>query len=153
MTEQPKLLPPGVVASDLKYPECDSGDRLDTSLGDGGHLTFYEVEGRRVADWCIATLLIGTASRVQRSRGVTTDRTYAVRISDGGCVRIGLGPHIKRTVTVYIRKSRAEALKKYADLYTKGAIEANQIRDRISSRRAQGQLERAAGHHSWTWDS
>lgn len=32
-------------------------------------------------------------------------------------------------------------------------IDAVSIRDRISSRRAQGQIERALGNRSWHWDT
>lgn len=149
-------LPPGVLVSDTKWPDIskyngsknfNSDEVVDPQFGDHGALTFYEVKDRKgFTNWYIATLGI---SRGKQGRA---DRTYAVRIKDGALGRIGNGPHVLQTVKVYVRKGRAEALKKYLDLYTKGAGDAGMVRDRISSRRAQGQLERAAGHRSWRWD-
>jgi hypothetical protein len=132
-------LPPGILMSDLKYPEPDN--RV-YDAGDHGQLTFYNTQG---FGWCIATLLISRSTRG------TSDRTYAIRVSDGAGVRIGLGPHVTDTVSIYLRKDRMEALKKYVDLYQQGAIKANTTRDRISSRRAEGVERRAAGQRSWTW--
>jgi len=142
VTKQVKIeLPPGVMPEDLKYP-TDYLD-CDRNAGDHGQLTFYNTVG---FGWCIATLLIN------RSRRGTSDRTYAVRVSDGAGVRIGVGPHVKSTVTVILRKSRIAALQKYIDLYNAGAIKANTTRDRISSRRAEGVERRARGEYSWRWD-
>jgi hypothetical protein len=139
-------LPPGITAADLKFPSYeDRADRLDDQ-GDHGQLTFYNTTG---FGWCIATLLINRASSRSRHQSA---RTYAVRVSDGAGVRIGTGPHVLNTVTVYLRKSRLAVLQKYIDLYQKGAIQANTTRDRISSRRAEGIQKRAAGYHSWSWD-
>ncbi len=47
---------------------------------------------------------------------------------------------------------RASALQQFIDLRTKGQAAAGEVRDRISSRRAQGALERAAGNSYWRWD-
>ena len=44
--------------------------------------------------------------------------------------------------TVYIRKSRSGALQPFIDLRLKGESSAGQIRDRISTRRAQGAIYR-----------
>jgi len=134
-------LPPGVLVSDTKYP--DWKERA-TDHGDNGCLTFYNTHG---FGWCIATLAIGGRTR----RGRENSRTYAVRVSDGAGVRIGNGPHVKSTVTIYLRKARMSALKKYADLYVTGAVKANTTRDRISSRRAEGVERRAAGDTWWRW--
>lgn len=150
--DTPPALPEGVTAEDLKYP--DTWDRKTNKptpksehtvreLGDHGQLSFYHVTS---LGWCIATLPIAGSVRGQ------PPRTYAIRVDDGSTVRIGQGPHVTRTVTVYIRASRAEALKKFTDLYASGAVRSNEIRDRISSRRAQGQEMRAQGRHSWRWD-
>jgi hypothetical protein len=137
-------LPPLVVAADLKYPDYKSKDQVARDVGDYGSLQFYKTVG---FGWCIATLLIARSRRTG-----TTDRTYATRCSDGASVRIGRGPHVESEVRVYVRKSRVKALQKYIDQYNSGAITANTTRDRISSRRAQGSLERAAGNRWWRWD-
>jgi hypothetical protein len=54
---------------------------------------------------------------------------------------------------VYLRTSRLEALKPLIDQYVEGMKRANSIRDRRSSRIAQGQEMRAQGRRSWTWDA
>ena len=136
--------PPGVTAADVKYP-TSYGD-VDSSLGDYGKITFHRVEGKQGSYWAIATLPIS------KSRNGYADRTYAVTLT-GGVVTIGKGPHVKETFSVWIRKSRLSVLQKYVDLHTAGKGDAGQIRDRIGSRRAQGQLRRAEGRTSWRWDS
>ena len=154
MTREPKAkLPEGILESDLNYPRFVDGVGLAYDLGENGRLEFYEVKSGRVdragcpaTFWCIATLFIGKGRQ-------HADRTYAVRVDDGSLVRVGKGPHVLRTLVVYVAKDRAEALKKYTDLYVAGSEKAGMVRDRISSRRAQGQLERAAGNRSWRWDS
>jgi hypothetical protein len=78
------------------------------------------------------------------------DRFYATALN-GKIYRVGRGPHVLSTTTVYVKKSRENALQKFLDLMDKGNADANMIRDRISSRRAQGALHRAAGRSSWTW--
>lgn len=142
-------LPKGIRPTDLKYPSFKSKDRINYEKGDHGSLTLYEVHDRKGNSWwCIATL------RIRKARlGRDGERTYAVRLSDGAPVRIGLGPHVKRKITVYVRQSRVEALQRYIDLHLSGAESAHQIRDRISSRRAQGQVERAQGHSYWRWNA
>jgi len=140
-------LPPGITLEDTQYPDYKLDDHA-YDAGDHGQLTFYNTVG---FGWCIATLLINKAPR--RARAGATDRTYAVRISDGAGVRIGIGPHVTSTVTVYMRKSRLAALAKYIDLYKQGSIKANTTRDRISSRRAEGVERRARGEYSWRWDT
>lgn len=131
-------MPQGIEAFDLTYPEWNpkKPDELVREIGEYGALELYDTTG---FGWCIATLGI----RKARSAG-KADRTYAIRVSDGQPVRIGLGPHVKRTVKVYVRQSRLEALKKYVDLYNKGSETAHEIRDRISTRRAQGALRRSS---------
>lgn len=137
-------LPTGVIQKDLEYPKYNSKDRLMSDIGEYGTLTFYETKR---FGWCITTLGI---SRGKMGRAA---RSYAVRVSDGSPVRIGNGPHVTRVVKVYVRTSRVKALQKYVDLYNKGAEDASTIRDRISSRRAEGALRRARGERSWYWDN
>ena len=146
-------LPAGIVTNDTMPPKLqytknykikNPSEQVDYEVGDHGQLTFYETAG---FGWCLATLSISSSRRGTR----TTDRTYAVRVSDGASVRVGAGPHVTRTITVYLRKSRLEALKKYIDMYAAGQVAANTIRDRISSRRAEGAEHRANSEHSWRW--
>ena len=136
-------LPPSVLASDLKWPDYKSKDKPAYDAGDHGSLTFYETKS---FGWCIATL------RISNGRRGNPARTYAVRVSDGAPVRVGNGPHVTQTLTVYLRQSRVKSLSRYLDLFNKGSEDAGMIRDRISSRRAQGQVMRAQGRSSWRWD-
>lgn len=99
--------------------------------------------------WCIPTLLISNPGRRQRAsaynKGVeATERTYAITIDRREIVTIGGGPHVKNRLTVYVSAARRPGLGKFLDLKEKGEIDANNIRDRISSRRAQGALRRSA---------
>lgn len=136
-------LPPDILLSDTKYPDYkkEKREKIAYEVGDHGQLRFYRTEG---FGWCIATLHIANARRNQ-----SANRTYAARISDGAVVRIGNGPHVKARVSIYIRQSRVAALKKYIDLYNAGAESAHIIRDRISTRRAQGALRRGGDSMSW----
>lgn len=145
-------LPEGITRKDLEYPKVkrdkkfrvlNPAEELVRDAGEYGQLTFYETAG---FGWCLATLGIARA----RSPG-KTDRTYAVRVSDGGSVRIGAGPHVTRTIKVYVRRGRLTALKKYVEMFQSGQVQANSIRDRISSRRAEGALMRAQGRSYWRW--
>ncbi len=129
-------LPDGVNNADLVWPKPK--DPLVHDAGNRGVLTFVETSG---FGWCLATLSI-------TNRG----RTYAVRVADGSSVRVGSGPHVLCTINVYVRKSRLKALQRYLDLYTAGGQRAGEIRDRISSRRAEGVERRAAGQSYWRWD-
>lgn len=129
----PADLPPGVLAGDLKWPKYDEKNRRLDSL------TFLNVTN---FGWCLATLAIGGGGR-----------TYAARVSDGAVVRVGKGPHVLRTIEVHVTEKRAKAgLQKYLDLKVKSLSDAGVIRDRISSRRAEGQLRRGRGELSWRWD-
>lgn len=152
-------LPPDVNASDLKYPAYDSDKGVSDGIPyakqqelglDSTSLTFYLVSGRHVNDWVLLTLHISNPPRRQRNRGVDTTRSYGVSM-DGKVCRVGLGPHVLKEVTVHLSQSNIERLKKYVDLFRKGLAEAGQIRDRISTRRAQGQIHRANGESSWMW--
>lgn len=143
MTPTPKPRPPlpdGILASDLKF--AGYADQKDVPYDDRE----FELWHAARFGWCIPTLLIGRAGR----SGQSTDRTYAVTLH-GDPVRIGKGPHVTATVTVYVTTKRLPALQRFLDLRREGAGKAGVIRDRISSRRAQGQLERADGNRSWRW--
>lgn len=134
-------LPKGVKATDLKYPSYKEVEGIDY---DARSFELWHTTG---FGWCIPVLLIGRARRAN-----TSDRTYAVTVEGAKLVRIGKGPHVTDTLTVYTRKTTIERLQPYLDLRTKGAGDAGSVRDRISSRRAQGQIERARGKSSWRWD-
>lgn len=137
-------LPKGILKSDLVRPKYDDDDQTDYNVGDMGQLTLHNTER---FGWCIATLFI---SRGQRGN---PDRSYGIAVKDETTVSIGNGPHVTETVTVYLRKSRVEALQPMIDLYIKGLQNANAVRDRRSSRIAQGQEMRAQGKRSWAWNS
>lgn len=135
-------LPTGVSEKDALYPSNKGKDVADYTLGQHGVLNLYYTEA---VGWCVTTLPIG---------GKTSqypDRTYAISIKDKKSVRIGGGPHVTRVVTIYLRKDN-KAHKALADLYLEGMTRAGTIRDRIGSRRAQGQEMRAQGRRSWRWD-
>lgn len=147
----PIPLPKGMIAKDLEYPKYDSRDQL---AHDVRHNRFemYAVSFRNGStEWVIATLQISNGSR--RNPAASSARTYAVRVSNGALCRVGKGPHVKATIAVYVRKSRVAALASLLKLLDKGEEEAHQVRDRISSRRAQGQVMRAEGRRSWRWDT
>lgn len=145
-------LPPDVTVADTAYPKFDDKNRIPyqeleaLGLGTcGSELTFYQVKGARVNDWVITTLLIGGAGK----RG-TTARYYGITIGGNVC-RVGKGPHVLKEVKVYLNKDNLPRLQKYVDLYNKGLADAGMVRDRISTRRAQGQIHRANGRTSWMW--
>jgi len=138
--------PLGIIENDLKLPSyrCKK-DRIAHDVGDHGTLTLYEV---RTFGWVIVTLRIGGASRSNQY-----DRYYGIRVIDAAPVRVGRGPHVLRKIEIYIRKSRVKALASLIDLYKRGLEQAHTTRDRIGTRRFQGQLERAAGRRSWLWNA
>jgi hypothetical protein len=150
-TKKAKDLPAGITPEDCTYPKLKYSDdekftllnpeeQTDYNLGNGGILTFHNTEG---FGWCLATLPIGG------SRGTNVDRTYGIRVSDGNLVRVGAGPHVTDTITVYLRKGRLNDLQKYVDMYNTGMSNANTARDHISTRRAQGSMYRAMRRSLW----
>ena len=138
-------MPPKVQARDLKWPETGTWatDKLrEKGILDAHTLTFYYVTGDM--GWVIATLDISKGKRGN------ADRTYGITL-DGKVVRVGNGPHVKKEVQVHLSTENWERLLPYVELYLKGLEQAGQIRDRISTRRAQGQINRANGLRSWSW--
>jgi hypothetical protein len=143
------VLPAGIVAADLIRPSWklrkNSPKRAATRAVDGydryREPIEFELWHTTGFGWCIPTLLIAHATR---RRAGLADRTYAARVDDGTVVRIGFGPHVTARVTVYVTVERLAALQKFVDLQHKGAVDANTIRDRISSRRA-----RTASRSNW----
>lgn len=132
--EKPIELPTGIKESDLKYPK-------NYKIRVVEHLELYYV---KAFGWCIATLHIRNAGTRNTNRD---PRTYAVRVDTGECVRVGLGPHVLKRITVYATEKRLKDLQKFIDLKNSGEVTANEIRDRISTRRAQGTLRRS----QWNW--
>lgn len=124
-------LPKGLIVSDTKYPR---------NYKDHEYSADFELWHVGDWGWCIPTLMIRNVPRRRLTGTTVAPRTYAVRVDNGGLVRIGLGPHVKERVTVYGRKSRMAALKKFLDLRNEGAAKAGQVRDRISTRRARTAL-------------
>jgi hypothetical protein len=127
-------LPLGIKASDLAWPK---GGRFTRS---------FELYLTSRFGWCVATLKIGNG----RSG---PPRTYGASLKDGKIVTMGGGPHILDTKTVYLTEERTAALAKLVEFYEKGVEEAGLIRDRIGSRRAEGQLRRAQGQTFWHWSN
>ena len=110
----------------LDYPAYnDPGSDYFTNT-----LTMYYTER---FGWCITTLQISRGKRGMQ------DRSYAVNMS-GDLVRVGQGPHVLKTVNVYLRESRMKDLQPFLDLYNKGLAGAGDTRDRISTRRARGAM-------------
>lgn len=141
----PAPLPAGVQAKDLKYPSYKDTDKQVP--GNDRSFDLYCVAfSSGETGWVIPTLHIGP------SRMTSTARTYAVRVPSGSLCRVGNGPHVKARLTVYVRESSKARLQPLLDLRAKGTEQAHQTRDRISSRRAQGQVMRAQGRRSWRWE-
>ena len=131
VTAKQTALPEGVLKTDLEYPKWDSKDKLVETL------TFLP-SGR--FGWAVQTLWIN-----QRE-----NRTYAATM-DGSTVRVGNAS--VQPVTVYVKASRVKALQKWLDARQAGLDRAGEVRDRIGSRRAEGQIKRSQGLSSWRWDS
>ena len=129
----PAALPTGITAKDLTYPKWKLNDTANRVV-DQFELWYTERFG-----WCIPTLLIRRAGRFSSQ---SSDRTYATTM-DGDPIRMGLGPHVKAQVTVYVRESRKADLQRFLDLKTNGEATAGDIRDRISTRRAQTEMRRS----------
>ena len=106
--------------------------------------------------WVLPTLLIS------RGKGVNPDRYYGITVGGtketgltyaqkrdrepGGQVRIGNGPHVLHTVTVYIKKKDVERLQFLIDLHNQGLVSANETRDSISTKRARTASRRNLDH-------
>lgn len=119
-------LPLGILKSDLKPPKNWRDQAAEFELW------YTERFG-----WVIPTLLIRYTRRFDVTR-----RTYAVGMN-GETYCVGHGPHIKETLRVHVTKQRAKALSRFLTLRETGIGAANNVRDRISSRRAQTALRRS----------
>jgi hypothetical protein len=128
-------LPTGVIASDTEYPRA--GRRIDLI----GCVLVKFSDGD--VKWVVRTLNI--------ARGRTSERSYAMGVDDGKVYRVGNGPHVLKEIAVHVTEENKARLALLIQRKAEGEEAAGQIRDRISTRRAQGQLHRAAGRRSWTW--
>lgn len=129
----PAALPDGILASDLKRPKWDVASDALVADYDSREFELWYTTG---FGWCIPTLQIASGRHRYRASSATA-RTYAVQVKDKKLCRIGMGPHVTFTATVYVRKTRAKALAPFLALRRDGLGRAGQVRDRISSRRAQ----------------
>lgn len=138
MTTDTIPLPKGIIERDLKYPAYRRDYKKRIAVEHT--LMFHYVEQY---GWVIATLHIRNPGR-WASAACSTARTYAIRVKDKQIVTVGMGPHVKKSITVKVWSTRLKALQPYVDLYNEGMEKAGQIRDRISSRRANTVLRRGA---------
>ena len=148
-TPKPTDLPPDVRVGDLKWPKPGEGlgwEKMKKLGIEHNSFTFYHVTS---FGWVLTTLHISNPSSRSSS---TTARSYGVKL-DGSVVRVGKGPHVTKEITVYLSKDNLERLTKYIELWKKGMGRAGEIRDRISSRQAQGQLMRVEGRSHWYWNT
>jgi hypothetical protein len=134
-------LPAGIKESDLKYrtPPLHHNPNWYDTKGKRHELFELTMHYTENFGWCIATLGI---RRNTRANGFG-DRSYGISINDGSLVRIGMGPHVKRTIRVHLYVDRLKDLQQYIDLYNKGLEGAGDVRDRISTRRARTTARRS----------
>lgn len=126
-------LPKQVKASDLKYPKWNS--KAKHFYDKDFELWYTERFG-----WCIPTLFISRARRGSNMQ----DRTYAVPVNDSTqTVTVGKGPHVLKTVNVYVTEKNLKRLQTLVDIKVKGQGNAGQIRDNISTRRANTMARRS----------
>lgn len=137
-----QTLPNHVQKSDTVAPKWDSKEGLPFSEAiavglDDNRLRFYRTAAN---GWILLVLRISNASK--RQAPGTSDRYYGIGVNDSKIYTVGRGPHVLEELTVHLTKSNVERLRPLIDLFIKGNTDANTIRDRISSRRAQGALRR-----------
>lgn len=162
ITSSPAQLPPPVLESDV-YDNKDwkkwdkvklaeekwDGEHKYTQFG--GSITFELWYTERFG-WCIPTLTIRNPGRGRAS--ATFDimrRSYAVTVKDEQLISCGMGPHIKRHVTIKVKKDRFKALQPLLDIMVRGAEKANECRDRRSTRIAQTKMRRASDPFYGRW--
>lgn len=140
-------LPDYIKAEDFARPDYRENEQLDYGSETARTLSECSSTGSSYSivmryttgfGWCVPTLRIANARRLTGG----TSRDYAVRISDGATVRVGMGPHVLFSAELYFKKSNADRLKPLLELMRGGAMRANEIRDRISSRRANSAMRR-----------
>lgn len=95
---------------------------------------------RTEAGWMLCTLYISSPGK--RNRSPSQDRYYAIGVGDKKIYTVGRGPHVLEEMTVYLSEKNKQRLSTLIELFQEGLSQAGQIRDRISSRRAQGAMRR-----------
>ncbi len=141
VTVAPALnLPKDVLESDTHYPKWSSRQSAKTRRDNEivQSITLYDTEG---FGWVVCTLPIGG-----NRRGQSTQRTYAIRMSDEQLVSVGRGPHVKSVVQLHITRKRAAALDTYIKLHQKGMGAAGSYRDNLSTRRMASRSRRGFPH-------
>jgi hypothetical protein len=126
VTAKQSSFPVGVTEADKKYPKK-------------GYIGSMEFLQSNRFGWCVKTLPIN-------GRG----RSYGMS-AEGTVVTMGGRPD-DQPLYIYIHEGNQARLQKWIDLKAKGVGTAGDIRDRIGSRRAQGQVMRAQGRSSWRWN-
>jgi len=128
-------LPKDVRQEDTRYPTGDA--RLLCDAGDNGCLKFHDMGGR--FGWCVATLVIGR------------NRTYAITLDGETIVTISTNRPGDAHIIVYLTTNNIARLKQYVDIHKDGLSRAHDIRNRVGSRRAEGQERRKRGETYWRW--
>lgn len=131
-------LPKGIEAGDLADPGYEGAKKspaLSLALrGDDYGDSSFEIWYTARFGWVAPTLLIRQAT--WRNKGAS-NRTYAVALSNGALCRVGFGPHVLKQLKVYITPENIDRLERdVVEILGKGAVAANECRDRISTRRA-----------------
>ena len=93
--------------------------------------------------WVIPTLLIRAVPSRMAGQGLER-RSYGVVVATRALVMVGLGPHVKATVRVFVYEDTRARLQPFLDLKREGLGKAGETRDRISTRRANTTLRRRA---------
>lgn len=114
----------------------------------GGDVTFELWYTERFG-WVIPTLTI--RNNTGRMAKAETRRSYGIAILKEQLVSVGMGPHVKRHVTIKVKESRFQALKPLLDLSIKGMEKAGDCRDRRSSRIAQTKMRRSGSNWLDNW--
>lgn len=140
-------LPGNITEADTKWPSWEQRKKLRKADRDKldvvDSVTLYETES---FGWVVCTLPIskGRLQRADRTYGITVGFKKTYSGDERQLVRVGNGPHVKRTVEVHVTKGRQKELQWLLDLREEGLGKAGMVRDRISTRRAQGAMRRSA---------
>lgn len=131
VTAEKTDLPKGVKATDTQYPKYNEKkpDRYIDEL----RFLYSDRFG-----WVVQTLSINARQ----------NRSYGTPLS-GEIVTCGNAS--SKIISVYVTESRQAHLKEWIDAKAKGMESAGNVRDRIGSRRAEGQVKRSQGLSSWMW--
>lgn len=123
--------PEGVVKADTQYPKWRENNPVKVVET----LTFIRSER---FGWVVTTLAINARQ----------NRYYAATLDGETCT---VGNPKSQLLTVYVKESRATQLSEWIKASKAGEERAGEIRDRIGSRRAEGQERRARGETYWRW--